>query len=1095
MTNFDHFTKEPQFKTFSKIAVNAEKFFLLDPATSAFNSRKSMEFGVKWLYSVEKDLVIPYDKSIFSLLSTDSFRELIDRDLLTRLHFIRKVGNDSAHVDAQEVSAEQAQVCLENLFIFLDFLAYCYGGHYEERTFEGNLLTQEQAPSPNNESELDLSVLLEENKSLKEELSARRVKKQETYQPKSLKMSEFLTRRIYIDTNLKSLGWKKGVNWAEEVELLGMPNKSGLGYADYVLYGDDLKPLAVIEAKKTSKDVCEGRKQGQLYADLLEEKHGVRPVVFLTNGFHTTIDDGKYPERTVASVYSKRDLEKWFNLRRNRQSLKNVKVNEVIAGRYYQIGAITAVCNAFDALNRRKALLVMATGSGKTRTVIGLSEILLEHGWVKNILFLADRTSLLIQAKRTFANLLPNLSLSNVCEKDRNYKANCVFSTYPTIMNCIDQAKDDEGRIYSSGHFDLIICDEVHRSIYNKYKDIFNYFDAPLVGLTATPKEDIDKNTYDIFSLEDGNPTYGYDLAQAVQDGFLVDYMSVETKLKFIERGIIYNELSPEDKEVYEATFLDESGETPEHIRSSALNEWLFNKDTIRKVLQTVMEHGIKFDYGNKIGKTIIFAKNHRHAQEILSVFDEDYPNLKGYAEVIDTHINYAQNSIDNFSELNLMPQIAISVDMLDTGIDVEEVVNLVFFKKVLSKAKFWQMIGRGTRLCPKLLDGKDKDKFYIFDFCGNFEFFQMNEGRESNKTASLKESLFRLKTQLICQLQSIQYQTDALKQFRQALVEELHKKVVDLQKDHFAVQLHLKYVEEYRQKERWNSLSFEDTLLLDEHLSALVSADVDEISALRFDALLLGLEVALLASKPMSRGKTDLFQKVEEISYIANIPEIQIQHELIQKILNTDYVEKADIIEFEHIRNSLRGLLKFVKKDKAIYHTNFEDNVLDTTWNESELDNDDLKNYKTKAEFYIREHQDHPTISKLKHNVPLTPSDVDSLEDILWSEIGSSTEYQTIYGEKPLGEFVRELVGLDMNTAKEAFGDFLGDRSLDTRQIYFVNQIVEYIVHNGMMKDLSVLQESPFTDKGSVVEIFTDLSLWQGIRSVIDTINKRVAV
>ena len=504
---------------------------------------------------------------------------------------------------------------------------------------------------------------------------------------------------------LVDAGWTEGKDWLNEVELDGMPNASGKGYADYVLYDDAHRPLALIEAKRTCVDVSKGRQQAKLYADILEQQYHRRPVVFLTNGFDTRIVDGQYPERQCAAIWSKRDLEKWFNLLSMRTSLRNVVVDKQIAGRYYQEAAIKAVCDSFDNKNRRKALLVMATGSGKTRTVIALCKVLMNAGWIRNILFLADRTSLVVQAKRNFVNLLPDLSCSNITEEKDNYGAHCIFSTYQTMINLIDEAKDEDGKIFSCGHFDLVICDEAHRSIYNKYKDIFNYFDAPLVGLTATPKDEIDKNTYEVFDLENGVPTYGYELAQAVQDGYLVDFQSVETTLKFIDQGIVYDELSDEEKEEYEKDFIDEDGNLPEAIGSSALNTWIFNEDTIRKVLQTVMTQGLKIDYGEKIGKTIIFAKNHAHAEKILEVFHEEYPHLPDdFAKVIDNRINYAQSAIDEFSDPRKLPQIAISVDMLDTGIDVPEILNLVFFKKVMSKAKFWQMIGRGTRLCPGFL-------------------------------------------------------------------------------------------------------------------------------------------------------------------------------------------------------------------------------------------------------------------------------------------------------------------------------------------------------------------------------------------------------
>ncbi|MBQ8301716.1 MAG: DEAD/DEAH box helicase family protein [Clostridia bacterium] len=1095
MTNFDFLKSDSGFATFADVAISAEKILNIDVSASVLNCRRAMEFAVKWMYSVDRELNMPYDTTLVCLMNTEDFREIVDDDLYKRMDFIRKTGNIAAH-GTKKISLDQAKLCIENLYYFLDYVAYCYGNDYKQTAFDANLLelTTEEALSFVTESTIDLEKLIAENKTLKDELTARRAEQQQTYVPKPLDLSEYKTRKIYIDTMLTDAGWVEGVNWINEVELQGMPNKSEVGYADYVLYDDTHKPLAVIEAKRTCKDAAVGRQQAKLYADILEKQYGRRPVIFLTNGFDTRIDDGQYPERKVATIYSKRDLEKLFNLRRMRTSLKNVIVDKDIAGRYYQEGAIKAVCDAFDNKNRRKALLVMATGSGKTRTVIALCDVLLNHGWVKNILFLADRTSLVTQAKRAFVNLLPDLSVTNLCEEKDNFAAHCVFSTYQTMYNCIDEVKDEDGKLFTSGHFDLVICDEAHRSIYNKYKDIFNYFDAPLVGLTATPKDEIDKNTYEIFELENGVPTYGYELAQAVKDGFLVDYMSVETRLKFIEQGITYEDLTEEEKAEYENLFEDENGDIPERISSTALNEWIFNRDTIRQVLNVLMTDGIKVDYGERVGKSIIFAKNHKHAEKILEVFNSEYPHLNGFAKVIDNKVNYAQSLIDEFSDQKKLPQIAISVDMLDTGIDVPEVVNLVFFKKVMSKAKFWQMIGRGTRLCSGLLDGTDKSKFYIFDFCGNFEFFRMNGGKPTANQMALQSAIFNLKSQIIFKLQDIAYQTDDLIEFRKSLVSEMVAKVRELNKENFAVRQHIRYVELYANEDNYISLTYEDTLTIKEELAPLIIPDEDEASAVRFDALMYGIELAYLAGKSYGRHKSDLFKKVSGIASVANIPEIAAKSELINKILHTDYLSNCGINEFEHIRESLRNLMKYIPNDSAIYNTDFSDDILSTEWKESDLENDDLKNYKAKAEYYVRQHQDNSAIAKLKSNVPLSKEDILQLEKILWSEVGTKEEYTAEYGEKPLGEFVREIVGLDMNAAKEAFADFLGNTNLDSKQIYFVNQIVEYIVHNGVMKDLSVLQAAPFTDKGSIVEVFTDISVWMGIRKIIDQINMNAA-
>lgn len=1112
ITNFDYLKQEPKFSRFADVAISAEKIILMDPEASIINSRRAMEFAVKWMYSVDSDLEMPYQDNLQSLMNAEEYRDIVGPDLWKRMDYIRRCGNNVAHSN-KKLGRDEAMLCLENLFIYLDFVACCYSEQYEERSFDKTVITSriekareskaaasavkaelEREQEKSTRQELDLQKLMAENASLKEELSARRQEQQQAYVPKPLDLSEYKTRKLYIDAMLMEAGWTEGKDWLNEVELHGMPNQSGIGFADYVLYDDMHRPLAVIEAKRTCADVSRGRQQAKLYADLLEQKYKRRPVIFLTNGFETHIIDGQYPERPCAVIYSKRDLEKWFNLLAMRTSLEHVTVDKNIAGRYYQEAAIKAVCRSFDEKNRRKALLVMATGSGKTRTVIALCDCLLKAGWVKNILFLADRNSLVTQAKRSFVNLLPSLSCTNLVEEKDNYNAHCVFSTYQTMMNCIDTVSDSQGKLFTCGHFDLVICDEAHRSIYNKYRDIFSYFDAPLVGLTATPKDEIDKNTYEIFELENGVPTYGYDLAQAVKDGYLVDYVSVESKLKFMERGIVYDELSEEDKEAYEATFGGEQGNLPEAINSSALNSWIFNEDTIKQVLNILMTNGIKIDYGQKLGKTIIFARNHDHAEKILEVFHKEYPSLPDYAKVIDNYMTYAQSAIDEFSDPKKLPQIAISVDMLDTGIDVPEVLNLVFFKKVMSKAKFWQMIGRGTRLCPGLLDGEDKQKFYIFDFCGNFDFFRMNKGKAAANTIPLQGAIFNLQFEISYKLQDMEYQTDRLTAYRKALVDQMSGKVRELPRDSFAVRQHLKYVELYSEPSGYHALTYEDTLLVREEVAPLIQPDGDEVNAVRFDALMYGIELAYLVGKKYSKARTDLNRKVAGIAGMSNIPEIQAQSDLINKILHTDYVETAGINEFEEIRKKLRDLMKYVSSEKVKYTTNFADELLSMEWKESELENDELKNYKAKAEHYIRQHQDNPAIAKLKTNQPLTQADIEALEETLWHEVGTKQDYEQEFGAKPLGEFVREIVGLDMNAAKEAFSEYLTGTNLDSRQIYFVNQIVEYIVRNGMMKDFSVLQEPPFTDRGSVVEIFTDMSVWLGIKRVIDTINANAA-
>ncbi|MCD7953190.1 MAG: DEAD/DEAH box helicase family protein [Synergistaceae bacterium] len=995
-TNFDFLLQDPQFEPFAEVAVSAERVFSISQALCATACRTAMEFAVKWVYSVDKSLTMPYEDKLVSLISTEDFKDLLPTGMIAKLDYLRRIGNNATH-NPKGVSRDQAVLALQNLHSFLDFIAYCYGANYTEVPFNKSLLDSNPEPvvvpvTPPAVEEMDFQTLLDENFPKREKLTAKRVAQlKQGYTVKPMDMTEAETRKAYIDVMLQDAGWQRGANWVDEYLIEEMPNKSGFGAADYVLLGDNGLPLAVIEAKRTSVNVEKGRQQAVLYADFLEKKFGQRPIIFMTNGYETRMwDDKHYQELLVSGIYSKRDLEKYFDIMKDRAQLKGVRISDAISGRYYQKEAIQAVCDAFDERNRRKALLVMATGSGKTRTVISLADVLVRHGWVKNLLFLADRNALVTQAKRAFHNQLPNLSLCNLTEGKEEASARAVFSTYQTMMNCIDATRDEKGeRLFTPGHFDLIIVDEAHRSIYNKYKDIFTYFDALLVGLTATPKDEIDKNTYGIFDLESGVPTYGYELSQAVQDGYLVDFVSIETALKFMTSGIAYDDLSPEEQEEYESTFADEDGNLPMAIDSSALNEWIFNSDTIRKALNTLMRHGQRVDFGEKIGKTIIFAKNHNHAEKILEVWNQEYPDYPPhYARVIDNYTNYAQSLIDDFSDKSKLPQIAISVDMLDTGIDVPEILNLVFFKKVLSRAKFWQMIGRGTRTCEGLIDGTDKQQFYIFDLCGNFEFFRLHaKGRESGTVATLQERTFNTKVEMVYKLQELTFQTEELLAYRNVLVQDLIAQMKALPRDNFAVKQHLRIIDKYQNEDDFATLTYENTLQIAEHIAPLVLPSSDDAAAARFDQLIYQIELAMLAEKSTKRAKNDVLHKADELSKYGNIPAIAQQKDLLKQILHNDYLERAGIVDFENVRVKLRDLIKFIpENDRTRYDTDFTDDILSIDWNESQLDNDDLAQYKKKVNYYILQHQDAPAIAKLKGNQPLTWEDVRSLEHILWN-------------------------------------------------------------------------------------------------------------
>ncbi len=719
-------------------------------------------------------------------------------------------------------------------------------------------------------------------------------------------------------------------------------------------------------------------------------------------------------------------------------------------------------------------------GTGKTRTAISLVDVLTRHNWVKNILFLADRTALVKQAKKNFSNLLPDLSLCNLLDsKDNPEEARMIFSTYPTMMNAIDDTKAKDGKkLFTCGHFDLIIVDESHRSIYKKYKAIFDYFDAYLIGLTATPKDEVDKNTYGIFDMENGVPTYAYEFDKAVEDGFLVEYETIEIKSKIMEDGIKYDELSEEDKEEYEEKFSNDEN-IGEEIQSSAVNQWLFNSSTIDLVLNKLMEKGLRIEGKEKLGKTIVFAKNHKHAEAIKKRFDKLYSELgSNYAKVIDNKINYVDSVIDDFSDKDKLPQIAISVDMLDTGIDIPEVLNLVFFKKIRSKTKFWQMIGRGTRLCKNLLGaGQHKDKFLIFDFCNNFEFFRMKpKGFEGNLGQTLSERIFNLKLDLVKELQDLRYSDEEYVTHRNELLKQLISDVNNLNIDNFIVKMNLKYVEKYKNNNQWQSLGAVNTKEIKEHIAPLITTLKDDEFAKRFDILMYTIELANLQGNNATRAIKNIIETAESLSKLGTIPQIKEKKHIINMVRTTEFWENVNIFELDEVRSALRELIKYLEVTKQeIYYTDFEDMIINEESHGAMYNANDLKNYRKKVEYYLKEHENELAIYKLKNNKQLTKQDLQTLESVMWQELGTKADYEKEFGDMPVNKLVRKIVGLDRNTANELFSEFLNDENLNNKQIHFVKLIIEHVVKNGFIDDNRIFMEDPFRPVGNISVLFKD--------------------
>lgn len=1108
--NFEFLNNKKIFDSFSFACLEAEKSILISSSTTAILSRRALELAVKWMYSFDNDLNIPYQDNISSLIHDNSFMDIVGYDLFRMIKYIIKLGNVAVHTNSN-IKREEAILSLNNLFNFISFLDYCYSDEYIERKFDEDLLdegsskrikAQELQELYDKLSAKDKKIeeVRKENEELREELTSKRKDNSRKNDFNVTEINEYETRKRYIDVELKLAGWDFNKDIREEVEVAKMLNQSEVGYVDYVLYGDNGKPLAVVEAKRTSKDPKVGQQQAKLYADCLEKQSGQRPVIFFTNGFDTFIFDdyNGYSERRIFGFYQKEELQLLIDRRNSRLPLKNLYIKDEISNRYYQKEAIINVCEAMEN-RRRRMLLVCATGTGKTRTAISLVDVLSRHNWVKNVLFLADRKALVKQAKNNFSKLLPNLSLCNLLDnRDNPEEARMIFSTYPTMMNAIDDTKSKSGKkLFTPGHFDLIIIDESHRSIYRKFRAIFEYFDAFLVGLTATPKDEVDKNTYEVFKLENGVPTYAYEYEKAVDDGYLVDYSTIEVKSKIMEDGIKYDELSEDEKEEFENTF-DDDESVDKEIRNTAINQWLFNADTIDLVLNKLMTEGLKIEGGDKLGKTIIFAKNSRHAKAIVERFNTLYPEKGGnFAKVIDYSINYVDTLIDDFSDKDKMPQIAVSVDMLDTGIDIPEILNLVFFKKVRSKTKFWQMIGRGTRLCPDLLGiGEDKEEFLIMDFCNNFEFFRMNpKGFDGSEGASLTERLFNVKINIIKELQSIQYSDTDYINLRKSLVEENLKKIKSLNEDNFLVKMVLKYVHKYKEEKEWEALTTESVQDLKKHIAMVIPSENDDELAKRFDLVMYSIQLAYLQGTNATRGIKSVITTAENLSKLGTIPQIKEKKYIIEKVMTEEFWEKADIFEIDEVRQALRELIKYLEKDKQqIYYTKFKDMIIAEETNTSMYNVNDLKNYKKKVEYYLKEHQDELVIYKIRNNKKITKEDLEHLENIMFNELGTKSDYEREFKDTPVAKLVRKITGLDRNAALEEFSEFLNNESLNSSQIHFIKLIVDYIVKNGMIEDKRILTEDPFRTVGTIIELFgDDIEVRSKLLKKIDEINQNI--
>ncbi len=1121
-SNFDF--ARPVWPALAEDCVRAESYGRSDPRTAVFYSRRVVEQLVELIYDL-RSLPTPYRDDLAARLGESAFLRATGPEFVRKATLVRKAGNAAVH-RAQPINQALALAVLKELFDLVIWTFFRFSTHPDSTplsaTFDPALVPDPAGVAQRSLDELAaLAIELEARDAviaaeraarddLQAELDALRVQVAAAQAAKTITVdthdySEAETRTAFIDADLREAGWEPDEPGVREYPVTGMPVSTGSvstsstsGYADYVLWGADGLPLAVIEAKRTSKSAGLGQHQASLYADCLETMTGRRPVIFYTNGFETWLwdDAAGYPPRRVQGYYTRDELELLIQRRTSRLPLADRPVSDTIVERHYQHRALRRVGEEFTK-KRRRALLVMATGSGKTRTVIALVEQLMKAGWVKRVLFLADRLALVNQAVGAFKAHLPSATTVNLVT-DKITDGRVYVSTYPTMTGLIDTLDADDRRVFGPGYFDLVVIDEAHRSVYAKYRGIFDWFDSLLVGLTATPKDEVDHNTYSLFGLEDGVPTDAYSLDEAVNEGFLVPPRSVAVPMKFLTRGVRYDELSEHEKDDWDSAEWNDDGVIPDHIPPSEINRYLFNADTVDKVLEVLVTRGYRVAGGDRLGKTIVFARNAKHAEFIKERYDLNYPWQGGTAARVIVHgVSHVQTLIDDFSTPEKQPDIAISVDMLDTGVDVPEVCNLVFFKPVYSRTKFWQMIGRGTRLRPDLFGpGEPKKDFLVFDFCGNLEYFSAPDaGVPGSLQKSLSQRLFETRLALVTGLDA-QHAERAL---RDDLTAGLRAIVAGMNPNNFLVRARREWVQKWSAAQPWQHLTNESAAEAAVQLADLPSSVTDDDEAAkRFDLLLLNLQLAVLDD---DRSTVDRLRgRVQAIA--ANllgktaIPAVAAELAILGDVESDDWWADVTLPMLEQARRRIRSVVALVDiaQHKAVY-SDFTDELGEAV--EVMLPGvtvgTNLERFRAKARAWLTEHDDLVALQKLRRNKQLTPTDLDSLHSmLLGAGVGTTSELERATVEAHgLGLFVRSLIGLDRAAAMEAFASYLQNTTYNASQLDFLDLIVEHLTANGTM-EAARLYESPFTDRAPTGpdHLFTDPEV-DGIVVILDGIRR----
>lgn len=1022
---------------------------------------KCLESLIRYTFAKQIENYNVASSEMIKLLKEKKFKQFLGKtDYYNKIHFVWLAGNNAAF--DHDIDKETADLAFENL---------------KESTF----------------------IIFSKIQNFNEEQRASYI-----YIPKkSTVMTEAKTREILIDSNLVNAGYmvlkekgkivpgKVGI----EIEVHDLPNQA-TGFVDYVIYNKIGLPVAIIEAKRTSISEETGSQQAKDYADALVKNLnlGYRPIIYYTNGYTLKIQDRLgYPAREVGNFASLDDLELMIKRQRPgekdaRKSIINKEVDEKIINRSKLVEAVKEMIDSMNVGGkmRRKGLLVLPCGVGKTRTAVALSKILINNDWVQNILFLADRNNLVTNALKPFTQYIDGVvSDISAGNPNRDISARVCICTYNSMLNFLNKPKKD----FSVGHFDLIIVDEAHRSLFNIYRAIFEYFDSFVIGLTATPSTAIDRSTYEILDLNTDEPTFEVKFEEAVNLEYLVSYRAFDKTSNILKNGLKYADLTDKEKVEYEELFSTTEESVPEEIDGAKFRKNLFNEDTIKKMFSDLFNNGLRVNNGNKIGKTLIFAVDHNHAVKIVEAFKKIYPALGDqFCQVIDTQINKNKTRQDNFAKKDSDPQIVVSVDMMDTGVDIPEIVNLVFFKRVLSRIKFDQMWGRGTRTCKDLhvispsrdyfegrsmddtrMDYGDKQGFFIFDYCNNFEYFDMNpDGKDPSNQLNLNQKIYSTKLDILANLQNIAYQEQPqYKKYHTELKRYLAKKISDLDINRIDVNSKLFYIDRYKKEEAFEYLTEKDLYNIRVNLLKLIDQDTnDDTYSKSLEFRLCIIQLSLLDNKiDSSKQQMQLLATAKALLSKASIKDIFDKKDILKELAEENYYNHLDFFDLENVKTEIGPLIKYLRGEKEVITiTNFNDKI-ESKVRDVKFDFDDFRSYREKIISYLRKHYGElNSVHKIIHLDSLNEEDLNELQNVL-NSLKSPVEDECFNNTQELIIFIRKIIGLDKKTIDDKCAKFLNVNDFNKEQRQLINLIVDFAIRNGNITAEDLVNEQPFCD------------------------------